>query len=458
MPFWSTARLRAYTQLDKEVRWLGVKGDKGGTALTGWVTKQRCRDGVFKQASVVHGQDAKALSGKRLCPSTLSVTSDCLPPMTARKSKSNAPQMTDAQRTQIIRQQVSALGDAARARHPWLAHQNAIGLAIQLGAIAGMGLCSWLYLTGSLPWWGAIPLIGILASLTHEIEHDLIHLLYFKNRPWVQHALLLLGWLSRPSTVNPWVRRQMHFHHHKKSGHSSDFEERAITNGEPWGLKRFLMTADSMLSIVLRPLTMRKVVREYIREAEKPRNRAEWRAASLRKLLSFMPLGHAFWAAWHAFVLFHVVDLGASWLGQPVAWPPEVLSAMSVLNAVTVCLIAPNIVRNFSLHFISSNMHYYGNVEPGNVLQQTQVLNHPLFWPLQLFCFNFGATHAIHHFVVGQPFYLRQMIASEALPILRSHGVIFNDLGTFGRANRLAQAHTTSATSRKAEQPVAAAA
>ncbi len=64
------------------------------------------------------------------------------------------------------------------------------------------------------------------------------------------------------------------------------------------------------------------------------------------------------------------------------------------------------------------------------------MLNHPLFWPLQLFCFNFGSTHAIHHFVVGQPFYLRQMIAPQAHDVMREIGVRFNDLGTFKRANR----------------------
>ena len=61
---------------------------------------------------------------------------------------------------------------------------------------------------------------------------------------------------------------------------------------------------------------------------------------------------------------------------------------------------APNVLRVFCLHFVSSNMHYYGDVEPGNVIQQTQVLNPWWLWPLQAFCFNFGSSHAIHHFVV----------------------------------------------------------
>jgi hypothetical protein len=108
-----------------------------------------------------------------------------------------------------------------------------------------------------------------------------------------------------------------------------------------------------------------------------------------------------------------------------------------VLNAVAVCWLIPNVIRSFCLHFISSSMHYFGDVEPGNVMQQTQVFTHPIFWPMQLFCFNFGATHAIHHFVVGQPFYLRQMLASQAHQVMRDMGVRFNDLGSFKRANRM---------------------
>jgi hypothetical protein len=56
--------------------------------------------------------------------------------------------------------------------------------------------------------------------------------------------------------------------------------------------------------------------------------------------------------------------------------------------------------------------------------------------PFHLFCFNFGSTHAIHHFVVGEPFYVRQWTAREAHAVMRDMGVRFNDFGTFRRANR----------------------
>jgi hypothetical protein len=349
--------------------------------------------------------------------------------------RGSAP-LSDAQKVQRIRAVVGKAGLDARQRHAWLAHQNAIGLLIQLGSVAGMALCAWLYLQGSLPWWATVPLVAVLAAFTHEMEHDLIHQMYFKDKPWVQDALLLIGWIARPSTINPWVRRELHFHHHKVSGQKSDIEERSITNGEPWGLKRLLMLADSMLSIVLRPKTIFSITGRYIREADKPDSgRAAARAISA-KALSYMPLGHFCWGTWHAFVLFHALDLGSTWAGHPLAWPTWVLDAMPVVNALTVCLVGPNVLRTFCLHFVSSNMHYYGDIEKGNVMQQCQVLNHPLFWPVQLFCFNFGSTHAIHHFVVGQPFYLRQMIVREAHAVMREMGVRFNDLGTFKRANR----------------------
>ncbi len=53
-----------------------------------------------------------------------------------------------------------------------------------------------------------------------------------------------------------------------------------------------------------------------------------------------------------------------------------------------------------------------------------------------LFCFNFGGTHAIHHFVVKEPFYIRQWTAAQAHRAMREMGVRFNDMGTFRRANR----------------------
>lgn len=109
---------------------------------------------------------------------------------------------------------------------------------------------------------------------------------------------------------------------------------------------------------------------------------------------------------------------------------------MQVIDIAVVVIIGPNVLRTFCLHFVSSNMHYYGDIEAGNVIQQTQVLNPWWLWPLQAFCFNFGSTHGIHHFVVKEPFYIRQLTAPVAHKVMAEMGVRFNDFGTFGRANR----------------------
>ena len=355
-------------------------------------------------------------------------------------SQRSAAHLSDAEKVQVIRTRVQAAGDAMKARHGWLAHQNLIGLCIQLGAVGGMVLMSVLYLQGVAPAWLTIIAVGVFASITHEMEHDLIHHMYYKHQPRMQNFLLLIGWLARPSTINPWMRREIHFHHHKVSGSETDMEERGITNGVPWGIKRVLMLADGILSVVLRPLEMRKMTYQYVKHVLKPKTKAEFNRAMRMKALSYFPLGNLYWAAWHAWVVWHAVDIGARALGAPIEWSSTILSIMDVLNPLAVCLLIPNFIRSFCLHFISSSMHYYGDIESSNIMQQCQVFTHPIFWPMHLFCFNFGSTHAIHHFVVGQPFYLRQMIAKEAHAVMREMGVRFNDFGSFRRANRMNEA------------------
>jgi hypothetical protein len=81
-------------------------------------------------------------------------------------------------------------------------------------------------------------------------------------------------------------------------------------------------------------------------------------------------------------------------------------------------------------------MHYYGDIDPQNVIQQTQVLNPWWLMPMNLFCANFGGTHAIHHFVINEPFYIRHLTAHMVYPIMKEVGVRFNDFGTFSRLNR----------------------
>lgn len=334
------------------------------------------------------------------------------------------PTLNASERSERIRQVVNAAGALLRQRHPWLRHQDAIGAAILAFALLGMLVSGYSYLQGWLPAWLCILLVAWFASLTHELEHDLIHWMYFRKTPWAHHLMLALAWLARPSTINPWIRRGLHFEHHKYSGTEQDREERGITNGEQWGLARLLMLGDAGFSVWWR-------IRRF-------KDRTVRRRLWARAVAVYFPLGWLHWGLWYLFLLSHAVIALATLVGTPLAAP----SWLVTLDAMVVIWIAPNVLRSFCLHCISSNMHYYGDVEPGNVIQQTQVLNPWWLLPLQAFCCNFGSTHAIHHFVVKEPFYIRQWTAGTAHQVMREMGVRFNDYASFVRANRWsAQGH-----------------
>lgn len=346
--------------------------------------------------------------------------------------------LSDAAKTRHIKKVVLDAGQALRAQHPVLQHQNAIGAGILAFALAGMAGAAWLYWAGFIAWWVCIPVAALFASLTHELEHDLIHLMYFRKSPAAHRLMMWLVWLARPSTISPFTRQRMHLHHHKYSGTETDLEEQAITNGMPWGPRRLLMMGDQMLAVYLRPFRMRKIVKNFVK-AQQPASRTEYAKLMAEQVGGYIPLGYLYYILWHGFLLFHAVDLGAAAAGYAIAWPAFVVPIMTVVNFLAVVWLAPNALRMFCLHFVSSNMHYFGDVESRNPMQQTQVLKPWWMLPFQLFCFNFGSTHAIHHFVVKEPFYIRQMTAPTAHRVMREMGVRFNDVGTFARANRFTQ-------------------
>lgn len=347
--------------------------------------------------------------------------------------------LSDAEKTEHIRKTILEEGRALRRRHPWLErHQNLIGATIMAISLLGMISSGTLYVMELIPWWICVPVTAIFASLIHELEHDLIHLMYFKNRPWANDLMLALGWLARASTISPFVRRKLHLHHHKFSGTESDLEERGITNGERWGVRRLLMTGDNMLAVLLRPFTMQRAVRDYIR-SQKPASQGDARKMSLQQLLAYAPLGNLYYLLFHSWVLAHLVLFAAQLAGAPITLPEGMATALAALDTFAVVYMLPCFLRTFCLHFISSNMHYYGDVEPRNVMQQCQVLNPWWLMPMQLFCFNFGSTHAIHHFAVREPFYIRQWTAPAAHRVMREMGVRFNDYGTFLRGNRFSR-------------------
>jgi hypothetical protein len=321
-----------------------------------------------------------------------------------------------------------------RAKYAFLKHQNSIGFLIFAISIAMILLSAVLYLKGTIGWIMVAISVAFWTSLLHELEHDLIHFMYFKKNKFMQDLMMLGVWLFRPMTINPWFRRDLHFHHHRVSGSKTDVEERGVTNGEKWGFKRLLTTADIFLGGVLRANIVRKDIIDAVKKGELPKEQALMFKKS--KIYGMMPFTLALYFIWYFFLIHYSIHYISVFFHLGYESSAFIQAQFKWINPLVAILIFPNLLRMFCLHFITSNMHYYGDVEVGNIMQQTQVLNKWYFLPFQIFCFNFGSTHAIHHFVVSETFYIRQLTASKAHKVMKEQGVRFNDLGAFGRANR----------------------
>lgn len=318
------------------------------------------------------------------------------------------------QRIQRICTVIRAEEQRLRNKYAILKYQDWIGFCIMLFSLFGMIGCGYLFFIDAIPAWACIVMAAIFASLSHELEHDLIHRQYFRKNNFMHNLMMLMVWVMRPNTVSPWYRRGMHFLHHKVSGTEKDLEERLVGNGIRYGWMRYLVMFDGLLGMLARQALLRRDIESF----------------SVREILNAaFPFATLYFATWYVFLGFHAFDAITG-----MAYPLWLESAMNGIDFLVVVLIAPNFVRSGSLNFVTSAMHYYGGVS--NQIQQTQILKPWFFVPLHLFCFNFGSTHAIHHFVVGQPFYIRQMVAKVAHKVMKEQGVRFNDLSTFASANK----------------------
>ena len=303
-----------------------------------------------------------------------------------------------------------------REKYTFLKYQSTIGLTILLLSLAGMIGSGIMYYFGVIPAWLTIIISAIFASFSHELEHDLIHRQYFKKNAFAQNFMMLMVWCMRPNTVNPWYRRKIHYLHHKESGTEQDLEERLVGNGIGNIFVRIIVMLDGFSGLVIRRNILAKSVKAF---------------SFFEILRASKPLTTLHFSLWYSFLFFHGFD---ALFGHSVVYPGWLLSTMDVVSFVVVVLIAPNVLRSGSLNIVTSYMHYYGGVN--NLIQQTQILRPWFLWPLQIFCFNFGSTHGIHHFVVSQPFYIRQMVAKVAHKVMRENGVRYNDYSTFFNANR----------------------
>ncbi|WP_312790686.1 fatty acid desaturase [Sphingobacterium sp.] len=342
--------------------------------------------------------------------------------------------MTHQEKSGQIRKEINLSYYQLKETYPLLKHQNGLGMSIFLFAIIAIITVSFGWYQSVLPTWLMIAVNAFFMGVLHEIEHDLIHWLYFRKHKVIHHFMLFTVWILRPLTVNPWIRRTLHHHHHKFSGTLHDVEERSVTNGEAWSIKRLLTTPDVVLGGLLR---LRRMFSDMDQEVKNGNLKLE--TSSKLKQIMFLSIVPVTIFA-HVVLYFFFADLLFAWLNARFAvdlsFPHYVNNMLISLNVLIYTILLPNLLRQFCLHFITSNMHYFGDIEEGNVIEQTQVLNIWWTYPMQLFCFFFGWTHSIHHFVVNETFYVRHIGRKKAQEVLRQYGVRFNDLGTFKRANR----------------------
>lgn len=342
--------------------------------------------------------------------------------------------VTHQQITSTIRKEINKSYADLKAKFPILKYQNQIGFTIFLLAIALSMVSGYLWYIDIMPAWLLIIVNAFLFGILHELEHDLIHFIYFKGNKVIHNIMLFVIWILRPLTLNPWFRRTLHFHHHKYSGTLHDVEERGVTNGEKWNLRRILLLPDLVIGNLFRVFSLFPDIK---REVESGKLKFETaHRIKMVGVLGLIPLT----IISHIILYFFTADILLDFLNNSFntgfIFPPIINEALTWMSPLIYIILLPNLLRQFCLHFITSNLHYIGDVEDGNVIEQTQVLTVWWTFPFQIFCCFFGWTHAIHHFVVNETFYVRHIARKKAHEIMKANGVRFNDLGTFRRANR----------------------
>jgi fatty acid desaturase len=301
-------------------------------------------------------------------------------------------------------------------QHPLLGKDDLVALGLWAAAWVGIAAMVAGALGPGLPLPLAAIGVALCLSTLHELEHDLIHELYWADRPWLGHLVLFSIWIAKGS-LDPWSRGRIHRWHHQVSGQDDDIEERLIGLGLPWGPRRLLLSLIPAASGLVVPDIRRAVLARVALGAP----RADLRA----------PRGWAIVQGITALMLGLPLCALIAWLvGAP--WAPALLWLY----------VIPNMMRHTAIVVMSSNSHYTG-IPRSELALQNQILDHWAFWPLQALCWNFGATHVLHHFVVKQPFWRRTLAFRRLRPTLVANGMPHHDLGSFARANQRGPALTT---------------
>ncbi len=316
-----------------------------------------------------------------------------------------------------IQQVIGRLSTELRTSNPFLRHQTFIGFSIAILSISIILCSGYLFYVGLIPSYITIIIIAFFSAILHELEHDTFHNLYFKQSRWCQNFFLALLWCFKPNTINPWIRKKIHLHHHRHSGTPQDIEERLIGNGRSYGLLRLLITLDPAFSLT-QLMRIKKDSKEF---------------SILKMALSLFPMVIIYNLILLSWLSFHILPYLHSLIPDCPTEIAFIHNHITIINFLMVVYIAPALIRQGCLVFISSTIHYYKGVS--KLTEQVQVLDKWYFFPFQCFCCFFGQTHAIHHTYAVETFYNRHYLRKACYPILKKHGVHFNDLGTFTRKN-----------------------
>jgi len=319
---------------------------------------------------------------------------------------------------QAIRQTIRNEEVRLRKKYKWLQHQDVIGFMSFILSVFALVITAIFYLKRRIHWSIVIPLMALPGSILHELEHDLIHNLYFKGKQWMHHVMFV-GIHFTKWSIPPWYRKWMHIRHHQESGTEKDLEERLIGLGRPLDLMRWTLTFYPFSN---------SIILDELQEDNK-----DWSKHKL--VLAAIPSVVPFTVLWHLFLGYGRLNLGLT-MGayDPVTFLPA--WGWPIVRDLSILLLMPNVLRQACLNIMASYCHYYGDIPSNNVFYQNQIIDHWSMLPFQLFSFNFGATHIIHHFVPNQPFYLRQMLAPKSLAVMVDNGIRKNDLGIVKRNNR----------------------
>jgi fatty acid desaturase len=310
-----------------------------------------------------------------------------------------------------IRSEILRAEKQVRQRYPLLKHQDAICASIFFGSLAIMLVFGFLYLRGMVPWQLVVIVNAIAASFLHELEHDLIHKLYFRTRAdggeLLRSLMMAVIFIFKSSPLSPFARQGYHLLHHRKSGQVEDIEERLVGLGKPLYLRVLVALFPGVAGLWIRDI-----------KRDNPSNKT----LNGHRIMQLLELFHISFRD-----IFIAIVLG--WVPASIAVPPWWLQEVARVALVTWQL--PNTLRHFALVVTTTSLHYFGDLTPGSVIQQTQILDHWAFLPFQIFCCFFGSEHAIHHIVVNQPFWVRHLVREQAWKVMKENGVRHNDFGAF---------------------------